>query len=412
MRRFIIFTLLFFFIGSLDYCETQQALIKDVRGEIFNDSAHIVIEANCDIEYVDYTLKDPPRIVIDPIGKVYSDLKDVITFDQGPVKKVYIMKGRAEETQAGNFYPLDFIVIELTDSKEYKVRKDIKQQVVVDILNEKEAGAPKETAPPLPAQEINVPPQPLPLPQPQPQPEGQEQAQAEEQKLVAEEPPPSSSESTPESTLPIPLPEPAKGEESAAVEPIKMVYAIGEGDSLDISVWQHPELDRKVFVRPDGYISFPLVGDINAKGSTPPQLASNIKENLSRLIKDPQVTVIVSGFGSKNIFVLGEVMKPGAYLFKGGINVLNAISEAGGWKNSAVLNSVMLVRKPFTEAPEAHRLDVYALIKKGDFSQNLPLEPGDIIYVPKSFVANIGGFIENLRITVGAYVTNTTKIFD
>ena len=191
-----------------------------------------------------------------------------------------------------------------------------------------------------------------------------------------------------------------------------MIYTIGEGDSLDISVWQHSELDKKVIVRPDGYVSFPLVGDIKTIGLTPPQLASDIKESLSRMIKDPQVTVIVLGFGSKNIFVLGEVAKPGSYSYRGGVSVLDAISEAGGWKNSAVLNSVMLVRKAFTEAPEAHRLNVYALVKKGDFSQNLMLEPGDIVYIPKSFIANIGGFIENLRVSIGAYVSESTRIFD
>ena len=92
--------------------------------------------------------------------------------------------------------------------------------------------------------------------------------------------------------------------------------------------------------------------------------------------------------------------------------MLDAISDAGGWRNSAVLNSVMVVRKAFTEAPEARRLNVYALVKNGDFSQNVALEPGDIVYVPKSFIANIGGFIENLRITIGAYVTNSTNLFN
>ena len=165
-------------------------------------------------------------------------------------------------------------------------------------------------------------------------------------------------------------------------------------------------------VRPDGFVSFPLVGDISAEGMTPPRLSLNIKERLSRLIKDPQVTVIVSGFGSKNVLVLGEVLKPGAYSFRGGTNVLDAISDAGGWKNSAVLNSVILVRKVFTYAPEAYRLNVYDIIKHSDFTQNMPLQPGDVIYVPKSFIANIGGFIENLRVNVGAYVTESTRVFD
>ena len=82
--------------------------------------------------------------------------------------------------------------------------------------------------------------------------------------------------------------------------------------------------------------------------------------------------------------------------------MLDAISGAGGWKNSAVLNSVMLVRKAFTDAPEVHRLDVYALVKKGDFSQNLSLNQGDIIFVPQSFVANIGNFLDNLKVSLSA----------
>lgn len=402
-------------------CEAENAIIKDVRGEIFEDKAQIVVEANCEIDYVDYTLENPPRLIIDPIGKVYTDLKDVITFDSGPVKQVVIMKGKPEEGLSGDFYPLDFISIELTSPPKYQVRREIRQaMLIVDIDANKppviaktvtepvkeEAPAKQEVIEPLPSQEEVSSEQILP-----------------EIKIVT--PPktegakvePLTEVQKPEVSEPIPLPTTetvaeGKAEPVSAPEPIKMVYTIGEGDSLDVSVWQHPELDKKIIVRPDGYISFPLAGDVKAVDKTPPQLASDIKEILSRLIKDPQVTVIVLGFGSKNIFVLGEVTKPGSYAYRGGVNVLDAISLAGGWKNSAVLNSVMVVRKAFTDAPEAHRLDVYALVKKGDFSQNLMLEPGDIIYVPKSFIANIGGFIENLRITVGAYLTNSSNIFN
>ena len=82
---------------------------------------------------------------------------------------------------------------------------------------------------------------------------------------------------------------------------------------------------------------------------------------------------------------------------------MNIISDAGGWRNSAVLSSVMLVRKAFTDAPEVKRLNIWSLIKKGDFSQNVAIQPGDVIYVPKNFVANIGDFIDNLKISVGTY---------
>lgn len=404
MRKITFLLVLFIvLLNPLAHPETQNAIIKDVRGEIFEDTAQIIVEANCDIEYLDYPLQNPPQIVIDPIGKVYSDLKDVITFDQGPVKKVTVVKGKPEEGLTGNFYSLDFVSIELSNPQEYKIKRE-KQEIIVDIGKKKEVEVSKlipqtEETTPEPEEESI---EPLPIEETKPE-TPNSQLQAPISQLQTPQP------TSPQPTEVIPLAEPQKEEE---VEPIKLIYTIGEGDSLDISVWLHSELDKKVIVRPDGYISFPLVGDIKAKGNTPPQLASNIRENLSRLIRDPQVTVIVAGFGSKNIFVLGEVTKPGSYPYRGGISVLDAVSEAGGWKNSAVLNSVMLVRKAFTEAPEAHRLDVYALIKRGDFSQNLPLEPGDIVYVPKSFIANIGGFIENLRISIGAYVSEGTHIFD
>ena len=388
--------------------DSQMAVIKDVRGEISDDNAQIIIEANCDIDYIDYTLPNPPRLIVDPIGKVYSDLREVIDFDSGPVKKVTIIKGKPEEGATGSYYPLDFISIELVESTDYKIRKNIKEEVIVDITK-------------------RVAPQPAPQEQP---PAVQEPEEPEVKIKVIEEPEEEEIISLPEvrvekpqplepvsaaapTTDVVPLEEVKVGSMPApAAVPAKMVYQMGEGDTIDISVWQHPELDRRVVVRPDGFVSFPLVGDIKAASLTPPQLASGITESLSKLLKDPKVTVIVANFGSKNIFVLGEVGKPGVYQFRGGVNVLEAISLAGGWKNSAVLNSVMLVRRVFADQPEGYRLNVYNIIKHGDFSQNMNLEPGDVVYVPKSFVANIGGFIENLRVTVGAYVTSSTKILD
>lgn len=406
----IIIVLLAYTPISYAQADSQMAIIKDVRGEIDDDNAQIIVEANCDIDYIDYTLPNPPRLIIDPIGKIYSDLREVIDFDSGPVKRVTIVRGKPEEGATGSYYPLDFISIELVESPDYKIRKNIKEEVIVDII--------KRAAPAPPVQEIQS------VPEPQ---EEEPAAPAPEVKLnVVEEPKEEEIIALPEvrverpavsapetATEVVPLQEVKVDSMPAPVTvPAKMVYQIGEGDTIDVSVWQHPELDRRVVVRPDGFISFPLVGDIKAASLTPPQLASSITENLLKLLKDPKVTVIIANFGSKNIFVLGEVDKPGVYQFRGGVNVLEAISLAGGWKNSAVLNSVMVVRRVFTDQPEGYRLNVYNIIKHGDFSQNMNLEPGDVVYVPKSFVANIGGFIENLRVTVGAYITNTTNLFD
>lgn len=420
------------------HCEAEQAIVTDVYGEVFEAGAEIVVQANCDLEYLDYTLPDPFQIIVDPIGKVYSDLQEEITFDAGPVQKIKIIKGRAEDDATGNFYRLDFITIELSQREEYWIKR--KGQEITIHIGRKEKIKLSKLLPELEEKiEEEYPVEPAPLEE-----EIIEELEIEElppveeieleEELIEEAPPVPEEveviplppikvkeevpvvtelEEEPEPAEVIPLPTPKILEEPPiAFEPSKLVYTIGEGDTLEISVWQHPELDKKVIVRPDGYISFSLIGDVKAAGISPPELSSLIRENLSRLIKDPQVTVIVSGFGSKNVLVLGEVAKPGSYPFKGGTYVLNAISEAGGWKSSAVLSSVMLVRKAFTDATEAHRLDVYALVRRGDFSQNLMLEPGDIIYIPKSFVANIGSFIENLKISVGATITENTTFLD
>jgi len=433
----------------LNYSLARQAIIQDVRGEIFEDSAEIIIEANSDIEYLDYTLQSPPRIIIDPIGKIYTDLKESIDFDQGPVKNVSITKGRPEEGLTGDYYPIDFISIELDEIPEYSVKKEIKRETIVVNIGRKEklkiskfvpepevkelAREPEvlETYPVIeepvidealvdeeadgnliPLEDLVVLP-PSEKPRPKAEPKAapgpvKKAAKAQEVEIIPL--------SEMDDRKVIPLIKEAEVQVPIAAgsiaQPMEFMYTIGEGDELDISVWQHDELDKEVVVRPDGYISFPLVGDVKAKDLTPVQLSIIIKEYLSRMIRDPQVTVIVSNFGSKNIFVLGEVTKPGTYSYRGGMSILDAVGAASGWKDSAVLNSVVVVRKAFTEAPEAHRLNVYALIKKGDFSQNLALRPGDIIYVPKSFIANIGAFVDNLKVGLVASITENTTFFD
>lgn len=417
---------------------TKDIVIEDVRGELQKDYATITIEANCDLQYVDYTLQEPFRIFIDPIGKTYTNLKDEIEFDRGLVRKIKLVKGRNDEKLEGDYYSLDFIAIELSRPTKYLISRN-NDELILDIgkiveqksprltkkpesppVQEKvfpKPPSPKVPRPPLPPKEKKAPisgmsekalpleePIPLPIPNKEPpifssKPEGVE--------VAKEAPSPNKrqeflSKYEKEKEV-IPLPGMAVSKPTYQKERASTRYVIGEGDELDIFVWRHKELSKKVIVRPDGNISFPLVGDIRASGLTPPELSANIRENLSQWIKDPQVTVIVTDFGSKNIFVLGEVLKPGLYRYRGGMNVLNVLSDAGGWKNSAVLNSVMLVRRAFSDAPEVKRLDIWRLVKKGDFSQNVPLQPGDIVYVPKNFIANIGAFIENLKITVGAW---------
>lgn len=172
-------------------------------------------------------------------------------------------------------------------------------------------------------------------------------------------------------------------------------YIIGPADVLQISVWKHPDLTTQVTVRPDGKIAFPLVDELDASNASPSALKKEIAGRLSAIINNPQVTVNVIDFQSKKFFVVGEVDKPGVYPFEGNEGVFEAISKAGGYKEAtAALKSVMLIKRGYTSKPRALRANIYNLITNADMSQDLKLEDGDIVFVPKTFIANVDTFIE------------------
>ena len=122
-------------------------------------------------------------------------------------------------------------------------------------------------------------------------------------------------------------------------------YVIGPQDMLDINVWKEAELSRVVPVRPDGRISLPLLNDVQAAGLTPGQLAAQITEGLKKFITNPQVTVIVTQINSQRVYILGEVVRPGAYPMLPGMTVLQALSSAGGFTMFANTKKVYVVRQ-------------------------------------------------------------------
>ena len=189
----------------------------------------------------------------------------------------------------------------------------------------------------------------------------------------------------------------------------KLTYHLGPEDTLKISVWPHPELTETVIVRPDGKISFPLVDEIIASGLTPAQLDKEITAKLSKFIENPQVTIIVSGFKSKKICVLGEVSYPGVYPLSGRVTALEAIVQAGSYKNTAVPESTMIISKGFTEEPQIRRVDLKRVIVKGDVSEDILLQPGDIVYMPKSFITKVNTFVDQffnkIRPSLTTYLT-------
>lgn len=159
-------------------------------------------------------------------------------------------------------------------------------------------------------------------------------------------------------------------------------YTIGPGDVLEISVWQHPELDRIVTVRPDGRMSFSLIGDVNANGLTPAKLDEIITGMLSEYVQKPEVTVVVTSIKSNQILILGQVTRPGAYPMEESLTVLEAVAIAGGYTESAGLSKVTITRQSRAETHKVIKVDLKKVITEGDRRGNVVLEPSDVVHVP------------------------------
>lgn len=202
--------------------------------------------------------------------------------------------------------------------------------------------------------------------------------------------------------LPARLPQTKKSvpeKEQLAVE-----YIIAEADIIDISLWQHPDLQQDTIVRPDGRISFPLIGDIQASGLSLTQLDERLTERLKEYIRHPEVSISIKKLGGRKVIVLGQIRNPGVYSVTGERTILEAIALAGGFTNHAASSSVILIRGGF-EAPEAKRINLTLAIKKGGMHQNIVLDSEDIVFVPKKFIADLNYFLNQILdpISKGAY---------
>jgi polysaccharide export outer membrane protein len=157
-------------------------------------------------------------------------------------------------------------------------------------------------------------------------------------------------------------------------------YIIGPEDNLQITVWKEPTLSGTVPVRPDGRISLVLLGDLQAAGMTPMQLAADITERLKKYVQDPSVSVVVMAVNSQRIFIIGEVGHVGAIAMTAGMSPLQAIAAAGGLSPFANSKRIYILRG--TGAKQQKIPFNYKQALKGDSKQDVSLEPGDTIVVP------------------------------
>jgi polysaccharide export outer membrane protein len=157
-------------------------------------------------------------------------------------------------------------------------------------------------------------------------------------------------------------------------------YVIGVQDVLDVVSWRDKELSALVVVRPDGKISLPMLNDVPAAGMTPEQLAAAVQKAATKFVRDPGITVIVKEIHSRNVYVVGEVTKPGVVSLGSEMNVLQAIAEAGGFLETANKGDVVIVRNEYGKE-RRFKFNYNDVVKGKNVAQNIRLLPGDMILI-------------------------------
>lgn len=168
--------------------------------------------------------------------------------------------------------------------------------------------------------------------------------------------------------------------------PMAEAYRIGVDDVVQVSVWRNPELGITAPVRPDGMISVPLVGDVQAGGKVPAEVASDIQTKLAAFVKDPQVAVILTELRSheylSRVRVTGAVRQPISIPYRQGMTVLDAVLAAGGVTEFAAADRSNLYRKS-GNATGTYEVRLDSVLNHGDLTTNYKVAPGDVITVPE-----------------------------
>jgi polysaccharide export outer membrane protein len=171
----------------------------------------------------------------------------------------------------------------------------------------------------------------------------------------------------------------AVAERSVAASPT--AYHLQPGDVVDVSVWKEPDLQHEILVRPDGGLTFPLAGEIDATGKSVEDVRAILAERLKRYVPAPVVTVALKTIGGNRIYVLGKVNRAGEFPFSNSLDVMQAISLAGGATPFAALNDIVILRRQ-NGRQQAFNFHYSDVARGRDLAQNIELQSGDTVVVP------------------------------
>jgi len=175
-------------------------------------------------------------------------------------------------------------------------------------------------------------------------------------------------------------------------------YKMESGDVLNISVWQIAELEKIVVVRPDGKFSFPLIGDVEARGKTIEQLRTDLEERLGKYIRVPQASVIVESFGGKRAIIIDEAGGGGIIRFAEPIRIIEALAMAGGYNKDINLHKIYVIRggQIKDDQPKIIIVDAHKIFREADMRENILVRSDDIIFLARGWLATITDFIDQL----------------
>jgi polysaccharide export outer membrane protein len=175
--------------------------------------------------------------------------------------------------------------------------------------------------------------------------------------------------------------QPATAQQAAPAEPGVGNYPVNAGDIIEVLVWKEENLQKQVVVRPDGYFSFPLTGDIRAEGRTIDAIRTDISAQIARYIPDPVVSVSIFEPRGSKVYVIGQVQRPGEFPVSRYVDVIQALSMAGGTTPFAKLDEIKILRRE--GGTQTATTFAYSDIAAGKrLQQNIVLKPGDTVLVP------------------------------
>lgn len=179
-------------------------------------------------------------------------------------------------------------------------------------------------------------------------------------------------------------------------------YRLRKGDTFDLDFAFSPELNQTIAVQPDGYVTLKGVGSIFVEGQTVPELTQTLKTAYAKILHDPVIAIALKDFEKPYFIAAGQVAKPGKYDLRSALTITQAVAIAGGFNGNAKHSQVVLFRPMPGDVFEAKLINIKQLLASRDLSEDIRLQPGDMVYVPQNTISKIRPYIPST--SMGAYL--------